>query len=97
LPQLAALLDRVVRESLRLLLQALWWGKVDAAQVQLGPYPLAGGRACGCQLIPLHRLLELYPPPNTFWPDRWVTWEPIPSEYLPFSAGLHACLGPASP
>jgi cytochrome P450 len=92
LPQLA-LLDRVIKESLRLLPPVMWWSKVAAAPVELGSYPLAAGAHVVFSSYITHRLPDLYPRPNTFWPDRWLTCKPTPFEYLPFSAGPRTCLG----
>jgi cytochrome P450 len=92
LPRLP-LLDRVIKESLRLLPPVMWWSKVAAAPVELGPYPLAAGAHVVFSSYITHRRPDLYPRPDTFWPDRWVTCEPTPFEYLPFSAGPRTCLG----
>jgi cytochrome P450 len=88
------LLDRVIRESLRLLPPVMWWSKVTSAPTQLGPYPLATGAHVVFSPYITHRLPDLYPRPHTFWPDRWLTCDPGPYEYLPFSAGPRTCLGP---
>jgi len=40
-----------------------------------------------------HRLPELYPDPDKFRPGRWLTLDPGPYEYLPFSGGPRTCLG----
>ncbi|HKT00330.1 MAG TPA: cytochrome P450 [Rugosimonospora sp.] len=92
LPRLP-LLDRVVKESLRLLPPVMWWSKVAAQPVRLGPYELGAGAHVVFSSYVTHRLPDLYPRPNTFWPDRWLSCEPTPYEYLPFSAGPRTCLG----
>jgi cytochrome P450 len=35
---------------------------------------------------------ELYEEPNRFKPERWLTLDRSPYEYLPFSAGHHRCI-----
>lgn len=87
------LLDRVVRESLRLLPPVMWWGKTAAGDVDLGPYRLAAGAQVIFSPYITHRLAELYPDPDRFRPGRWLTLRPGPYEYLPFSAGPRGCLG----
>jgi cytochrome P450 len=93
--QLAALplLDRVIRESLRLLPPVMWWSKVCAAGCELGPYELEPGTHVVFSSYITHRLPELYPQPAAFRPERWLTCDPSPYEYLPFSAGPRSCLG----
>jgi cytochrome P450 len=87
------LLDRVIRESLRLLPPVMWWGKVSTGPFDLGPYRLAAGTQVIFSPYITHRLPELYPDPDKFRHDRWLTLDPGPYEYLPFSAGPRACLG----
>jgi cytochrome P450 len=87
------LLERVVRESLRLLPPVMWWSKVSAAPCEFGPYRLAEGAHVVFSPYITHRLPELYPQPNSFRPERWLTCQPGPNEYLPFSAGPRMCLG----
>lgn len=87
------LLDRVIRESLRLLPPVMWWGKVSTGPFELGQYRLAAGTQVIFSPFITHRLPELYPDPDQFRPDRWLSLDPGPYEYLPFSAGPRACLG----
>ena len=42
-----------------------------------------------------HHAAALYPEPEVFRPDRWLTIDPSPYEYLPFSAGPRICVGAA--
>jgi cytochrome P450 len=83
----------VIKESLRLLPPVMWWSKVAAEPVRLGGYPLDAGEHDIFSPYITHRLPDLYPRPGTFWPDRWLTCDPTPYEYLPFSAGPRTCLG----
>lgn len=87
------LLERVVKESLRLLPPVMWWSKVSTAPCELGPYRLAAGTHVVFSPYITHRRPELYPQPNSFQPDRWLTCRPGPNEFLPFSAGPRMCLG----
>lgn len=95
LAQLAGLelLDRVIKESMRLLPPVMWWSRVSTAPVALGPYRLLAGTHVIYSSYITHRLPELYPRPRRFLPERWLTNSPGPYEYLPFSAGPRMCLG----
>jgi cytochrome P450 len=87
------LLERVVKESLRLLPPVTWWGKVSTAPFELGPYRLRAGTTVVFSPYVTHRVPNLYPEPDRFSPNRWLTCDPSPYEYLPFSAGSRGCLG----
>lgn len=88
-----ALLNRVIKESLRLLPPVTWWGKVSTSPFDLGPYRLDAGTTVVFSPYITHRLPGIYPEPDRFRPDRWLTCDPSPYEYLPFSAGARGCLG----
>jgi cytochrome P450 len=87
------LLDRVVKESMRLLPPVMWWGRVSTGPFELGEYRLGKGTHVIYSSYVTHRLPELYPRPGAFLPQRWLTCAPGPYEYLPFSAGPRMCLG----
>jgi cytochrome P450 len=88
------LLDRIVKESLRLLPPVMWWGKVATGPFELGPYALAAGTQVVFSAYVTHRLPWLFPRPDEFRPQRWAgSADPGPYEYLPFSAGPRMCLG----
>ena len=38
---------------------------------------------------------ELYPDPEKFLPERWLTTSPSPYAYLPFGGGARMCIGAA--
>jgi cytochrome P450 len=87
------LLERVVKESLRILPPVPFAGRVAAVPTQLGPYHLPAGTEVLYSQYVTHRLPELYPQPARFLPDRWARLDPSPYEYLPFGAGPRRCLG----
>ncbi len=93
LPKLA-LLDRVIKESMRLLpVTPALFTRVLASDATLGPYTLP--KSANVILSPFitHRAPELYPEPTRFRPERWADLSPTPYEYLPFGAGPRMCLG----
>jgi len=89
------LLERVLKESLRLLPPVLWWSRVSTAACEVGPYRLAAGTRVGYSAFITHRRPELYSQPNRFRPQRWLEEPRGAYEYLPFSAGPRSCLGAA--
>ena len=87
------LLERVIKESMRLLPPVMWWSRVSTAPVDIGPYRVPAGAHVIYSSYITHRIPELYPRPHKFLPERWLTNNPGPYEYLPFSAGPRMCLG----
>ncbi|MBD2864121.1 cytochrome P450 [Paenibacillus oceani] len=88
-----SLLDSVVKESLRLLPPASIGTRITAAPCELGGYALPEHTNVFFSQLITHRLPELYKEPGRFKPQRWETIKPSAFEYLPFSAGLHMCIG----
>lgn len=89
------LLDRVVKESMRVLPPVAYTERMGAQPFELGPYTLPKGAYVGFSAYMTHHLPELYPEPERFFPDRWLSIDPSPYEYLPFGAGNRMCLGAA--
>ena len=88
-----SLLDRVVRESMRLLPASSYSQRSNSVPVELGPLSLAKNTVVIFSQFMTHHRADLYPNPEVFDPDRWLTITPTPYEYLPFGAGLRLCLG----
>lgn len=88
-----SLLDRVIKESMRLLPASAYSQRINTVAVQLGPLLLP--RGTGIVFTPLitHHLAEIYPQPEKFLPDRWLTIRPSPYAYHPFGAGPRLCIG----
>jgi cytochrome P450 len=89
------LLDRVLKESLRVLTPVPWNARVAACPTELGGYALPAGTRVLVSIYHTHHLPALYPRPEAFDPGRWATLTPGPWEYMPFSAGPRLCLGAA--
>jgi cytochrome P450 len=87
------LLDRVLKESMRLLPASAYSHRVSAAPVELGPLRLARGTTVLFSQAITHHLPELYPEPEHFRPERWRTIAPSPYAYFPFAAGPRMCPG----
>ncbi|PRP91265.1 Pentalenene oxygenase [Enhygromyxa salina] len=88
------LLDRVVRESMRLLpATPMLFLRRSTVAFELGGHALPPGSTIVLSPLVTHRDPDLYPSPRRFDPDRWSGLEPGPYEYLPFGAGPRRCLG----
>ena len=89
------LLERVIKESMRILPPVVFTQRTSAHAFELGGYPIPAGAAITVSMYVTHHLPDIYPNPERFDPDRWLTAEPAPYSYLPFGAGPHVCLGAA--
>jgi cytochrome P450 len=87
------LLEGVIKESMRLLPPFIWQMRFSQAPCELGPYALPQGAAVIVSSIVTHHRPDLYPQPDKFWPERWLSINPSAYEYFPFSAGPRMCLG----
>ena len=87
------LLERVIKESLRLMPPFAFARRYAASACKLGPFNLPAG----CRIIfspyITHRMPDIYSEPKRFLPARWEKIRPSQYEYLPFGAGSHFCLG----
>lgn len=87
------LLDRVIKESLRLLPPVIYSTRKIKGSVRIGPYWMKRNSRVLYSHYMTHHLEELYPEPNRFNPDRWLSANPSPYAYLPFGAGPRMCIG----
>jgi cytochrome P450 len=88
-----SLLERVIKESLRIIPPVVWSTRIVDQPVLLGPYHLPKGSRVIYSQYMTHHLPELYPNPERFDPDRWLSTEPSPYAYLPFGGGPRMCIG----
>jgi cytochrome P450 len=88
-----SLLDRVIKESMRLLPASAYSQRMTMCGVQVGPLYLSRGTAIVFTPLVTHHLAELYPEPERFLPDRWLTLRPSPYAYHPFGGGPRLCIG----
>ncbi|MBI3653793.1 MAG: cytochrome P450 [Acidobacteria bacterium] len=89
------LLDRVLKESMRLIPTAPFGTRFNVEPCQMGAYELPKNAAVTFSQFITHRLPEIYERPKCFLPERWETYKPTPYEYFPFGAGRHNCIGAA--
>lgn len=87
------LLDRVIRESMRLLPPVPFSLRRSTAPFTLGGYDLAADTLVYYSQFITHHMATLYDAPQQFRPERWASTSPSPYEYLPFSAGPRMCIG----
>ena len=89
------LLDRVVKEGMRILPPVVYGIRINVAPVTFGPYDVPAGSTIWFSHYITHMLPDLYPRPRRFRPERWESLDPSPYAYLPFGAGPRACIGSA--
>ncbi|MBW3598134.1 MAG: cytochrome P450 [Planctomycetes bacterium] len=86
-------LDRVIKESLRILPGSAYVQRVAMKPVSLGPFRLSRGTVVVFSQFMTHHMPTLYEQPERFHPDRWLSLRPSPYAYLPFGAGARRCMG----
>jgi cytochrome P450 len=89
------LLDRTVRETLRLQPVVPLVGRVLQRDAKIGGVTIDKGNVVACAIYLVHRRSSLYPEPRRFLPDRFATFKPASWEWLPFGGGLRRCVGAA--
>ena len=89
------LLDAAVKESLRLQPVIAMVGRVLQRDKELGGLSLPGGAMVAPAIYLVHHRPSLYPDPDRFRPERFATFRPAPSEWIPFGGGLRKCIGAA--
>lgn len=87
------LLDRIIKESLRLLPPFPVIHRVATENTELAGYFLPAGTELIMSIYHTHRRSELYTHAAIFDPDRWLTIEPEVFEYMPFGGGPRMCIG----
>lgn len=87
------LLDRIVKETLRLLPPAPFARRFAAEQCSLGRRTFPKGSVIFLSQYITQRMPEIFPNPRKFLPARWQIFQPSPYEYFPFGVGAHNCIG----
>ncbi len=87
------LLERIIKESMRVLPASAYSQRMTTQPVQLGPFQLPCAAGVIFSQFITHHSPELYPDPEAFRPERWMDLNPSPYAYLPFGAGPRMCIG----
>lgn len=90
------LVDRVIRETLRLYPPAWWADRACDRPVELGGYDIPANTVVVFSAYVTQRDPRFFAQPDRFDPDRFTPErsEAIPAgAYLPFGAGVHTCIG----
>jgi len=95
LPDLPVL-DRVVKESLRILAPVpVLFFRVVAESTTIGSFTVPKDANLVVSPLATHHDPAIYDEPLRFDPDRWRTIAPGPYAWLPFGAGPRQCIGRA--
>lgn len=91
-------LNGVVHETLRLYPPGVISARRVIRDLRFDGHRIPAGRMIIFSAYVTHRLRELWPEPTEFRPQRWDPAtpdyrKPAPHEFIPFSGGLHRCIG----
>ncbi|MBI3824006.1 MAG: cytochrome P450 [Planctomycetes bacterium] len=87
------LLDRVYRESVRLFPPVSYYTRMCADATELCGRRLNKGTTVVFSHYVTHHMATTFADPQRFHPDRWLSANPTPYEYLPFGVGARTCIG----
>lgn len=87
--------EAVINEALRLYPIIMGVVRVLGEQSQLGPYVAPAGTQVWVSIATLHLDPSLFPEPERFEPERFLTRSYKPYEFAPFGGGHRRCLGAA--
>ncbi|MDA0284613.1 MAG: cytochrome P450 [Planctomycetota bacterium] len=89
----ANILDRVIRESMRVLPASAYSQRVTNGPTELNGVPLKANSLVIFSQFMTHRNELVFESASKFRPNRWKTIRPTGYEYLPFGGGARLCLG----
>ena len=87
------LIDRCLKESMRVLPASAYSQRICAEGVDLGPLKLGPGTPVIFSQFMTHHSPEIYSDADRFQPERWLSQSAGPYEFLPFGAGPRMCIG----
>jgi cytochrome P450 len=93
-------LNGVVQETLRLYTPGVISARKVKRDLQFDGHRIRAGRMLIFSPYVTHRIADVWAEPEEFRPERWDPdsphyRRPAPHEFIPFSAGLHRCVGSA--
>jgi cytochrome P450 len=93
-------LNGVVQETLRLYSPGVISARKVKHDLQFDGHRIRAGRTLIFSAYVTHRISDVWAEPEEFRPDRWDPESPLyrrpaPHEFIPFSGGLHRCVGSA--
>lgn len=88
-------LEAVCHETLRMHPVTLGLTRLLTQPFTLREYTLPAGASVGIDIYMLHRNPALYPEPESFQPERFLTRNYTPFEFMPFGGGHRRCIGAA--
>lgn len=93
-------LNGVVQETLRLYSPGVISARKAKRDIQFDGHRIRAGRTLIFSAYVTHRISDVWADPEEFRPQRWDPdsehyHRPAPHEFIPFSAGLHRCVGSA--
>jgi cytochrome P450 len=93
-------LNGVVQETLRLYSPGVISARKAKRDIQFDGHRIRAGRTLIFSAYVTHRISDVWAEPEEFRPQRWDPdsahyHRPAPHEFIPFSAGLHRCVGSA--
>lgn len=91
-----SVLDRAIKESLRLLPPVVWMQRVLPEASCVGKYLVSERTRLILSPFMTHHSPDVYAQPRQYLPERWRGQDkPSPYAYLPFGAGSRMCIGAA--
>jgi cytochrome P450 len=86
-------LDGALKEAMRLFPAGTWTGRLAMQDFELASHSFPKGTWVLMSPYITHRIPEIFPEPNKFKPERWLSIHPSAYEFMPFSAGPRYCIG----
>ena len=86
-------LESAIKETMRLFPAGTWTGRLAMQPFQLDSHSLPKGTWVVMSPYVTHRIPELFPEPDQFLPERWLSIHRSAYEFMPFSAGPRYCIG----
>src|SRR4029077_6746327 len=80
------LLDRVLKESMRVLPASAYSQRINVEPVRIGPLQLLKGTPIIFSKINTNEIPDPFPQPEQFLPDRWLGWTTSLYAYILFAA-----------